>query len=116
MILQPVNSYHRSYARRKARRDAVLQKMAKLRAAKERKRLAAAAAEPAPSRVAGKHCYTLTVHNRITGTMHSVDLYLSDRRINAYRAEVDGMPWRDSISMTRILAAIRHKLPPFRKP
>lgn len=106
---------HNYRADKEKRREVWMARVARMNAARERKRLASVSDEPALAPLSGRHCYTLTVHNRLTGTMHSVDLYVSARRINAYRADVDGKPWRDSISLTRVLAAIRRKLPPLHR-
>ena len=107
---------HNYRAEKAKRREVWMARVARMNAGRERKRLAAVADEPPCPPIVGRHCYTLTVHNRIAGTLHSVDLYVSDRRINAYRATVDSQPWKESISLTRVLAAIRRKLPPIKRP
>lgn len=101
--------------RKSQNRERLLAKMAAMRAAKERKRAERVAGLPPLPVITGRHCYTFTVVNRLTGTMHTVDMYVSAARVNSYRVTVDGQPWRDPISMTRTLAAIRRKMPPFRR-
>jgi hypothetical protein len=111
-----ISNRSRNYKASKAKqREVWMARVARMNAARERKRLAAAAEKPPRTSFAGRHCYTLTLHDRTANSMHTVDLYVSARRINAYRVTVDGKPWKDSISMTRVLAAIRRKLPPYRQ-
>ena len=111
-----MQSLTHSYLRRKShRREALRDKMAAMRAAKERKRLAWIAENPPAPVMAGRHTYTLTIHDRGAGTMHALDLYVSTRRVNSYRVTVDGKPWKAAISMTRVLASMRRKLAPMRR-
>ena len=106
---------HNYRAEKAKRREVWMARVARMNAARERNRLAAVADEPPCQAIAGRHCYTLTVHDRLAGMLHAVDLYVSERRINAYRTTVDGKPWRDNISMTRVLAALRRKLTPLKR-
>ena len=97
---------HNYRAEKAKRREVWMARVARMNAARERKRLAAVADEPPCQTIAGRHC---------AGMLHAVDLYVSERRINAYRTTVDGKPWRDNISMTRVLAALRRKLTPLKR-
>ena len=96
-----------------ARRAAHADKMRRWRAAKARKHAERTQDEPVRQEWRGRHAWTITVHNRMTGALHSLDLYLSDQRINSYRTTVDGKPWRDRISRSAVLAGIRKAMGSF---
>ena len=55
------------------------------------------------------------MHNRMTGQMHSLDLYLSERRINSYRVEVDGKLWKERISRSAVLIGLRKAMGRFQE-
>ena len=78
-------------------------------AARERIRLAQVAQEPVRVEWRGRHEFTFVCINRMTGEMHSLDLFRGKRR-DQYRATVDGKPWRESVSATQLGKTFRDKL------
>lgn len=98
-----------------ARRQAHADKMRRWRAAKARLHVERTQDDPVRQEWRGKHAWTITLQNRMTGQLHSLDLYLSQIRINSYRVEVDGKPWRDRISRSAILAGIRKAMGRFQE-
>lgn len=42
-----------------------------------------------------------------SGTRHELVLFPSARRRDQFRVEVDGLPWKDSIGYSRIMAGMR---------
>lgn len=88
--------------------------MRRWRAAKERQRVERTEGEPVREEWRGKHVWTITLHNRLTGELHSLDLYLSAQRINSYRVTVDGKTWRGRISRSAILSGVRKAMGRFR--
>lgn len=84
--------------------------MSNWRAAKERKRIERAKDEPPRVEWRGRHEHTITFCNRLTGEMHSVDLFRGRRR-DQFRAEVDGKPWR-TINATQLGKLVRDKFKP----
>jgi hypothetical protein len=85
--------------------------MARMRAAKARKRLERAQDEPERAEWRGMLEHTWTFHNRKTGVMHTMDLYRGKRR-DQYDATIDGKPWKVAICATEIARYIRLKLKP----
>lgn len=85
--------------------------MAAMRSAKERKRLERAQDEVMRHEWRGRWEWTLTFHDRITGTLHSLDIYRGQRR-DQYDVLADSKPWRCGISATRLATAIRRKFTP----
>ena len=55
----------------------------------------------------------ITVEDCIIGTSHTLTLYISPMRVDQFRVEVDGKPWKDRIGWSRILAGIRKSQPRF---
>jgi len=104
-----VKAYHPSYARRKYNRDKRFAKMARYRAAKEAKRLARIADEPPRVEWRGRLEQSITFHNRLTGELHTLDLYRGRRR-DQFDASVDGKQWKRGLSATVISAYVRRKL------
>src|ERR1039458_5833386 len=102
---------HTCDARRRAHSD----KMRRWRAAKARKHTERTQDEPVRQEWRGKHAWTITMHNRMTGQMHSLDLYLSERRINSYRVEVDGKLWKERISRSAVLIGLRKAIGRFQE-
>lgn len=98
-----------------ARRQAHADKMRRWRASKARKHVERTQDNPVRQEWRGKHAWTITTHNRMTGAMHSLDLYLSERRINSYRVTVNGLPWRDRISRSTVLAGLRKAMGRFQE-
>jgi hypothetical protein len=98
-----------------ARRKAHADKMRRWRAAKAQKHVECTQDEPVRQEWRGKHAWTITLHNRMAGAMHSLDLYLSERRINSYRVTVDGKPWRDQISRSAVMAGVRKAMGRFQE-
>ena len=111
MIIRLMQTYHPSYVRRKERREKHMEKMARMREAKARKRMERAADEPPRAEWRGRHEFTFTVINRMTGAMHNLDLFRSIRR-DQYDANVDGVPWKRGISATALAKYFRDKLKP----
>ena len=98
-----------------ARRQAHADKMRRWRAAKARKHIERTQDDPVRQEWRGRHAWTITMHNRMTGVMHSLDLYLSEHRINSYRVTVDGQPWRVRISRSAVLVGLRKAMGRFQE-
>lgn len=92
-----------------------MERVARMNAARERRRFERVGGEPIRKEVRGTHCYTFTVHDHHRGVVRSIELFVSERRINSYRVTIDGVLWRDAISMSRLLSALRKKMPPMRQ-
>lgn len=86
---------------------------ARWRAGKEARRRDRVKDEPIRGEWRGRFAFTITYQNRITGTLHAMDFYLSNKRINSFRVMLDGNPWREQISATEALTWLRKKLPTF---
>jgi len=95
------------------RREKERDKKARWRAQKEAIRVDRHKDEPVRGEWRGRFALTITLHDRITGQFHSLDFYLSDKRVNSYRVHVDGKLWKRHISATRALTSLRKKLPRF---
>jgi hypothetical protein len=87
--------------------------MQKKRDAKERKRWERVKDEPLREDVRGKHVWTLTFHNRLTGQMHTLDAYICRTRANSLRVTVDGKPWREKTSKTAAVRNLSKAMPSF---
>jgi hypothetical protein len=87
-----------------------MERVARMNAARERKRLERTANEPIREEWRGRLEWTITIHNRQSNTMHTLDLYRSQRR-DQYDAKVDGKPWR-TINATELSRLLRKKLCP----
>ena len=59
----------------------------------------------------GRWEHTVTFHNRLTGEVHSLDLFRGRRR-DQFDAHVDGKPWRSGISATELSRLLRKKFTP----
>ena len=101
------NKRHPKYLERK---EKLRMRSAKGVAARELNRLARHAGESPRAEWRGVHEHTITFCNRITGEMHSVDLFRGSRR-DQFRAEVDGIHWR-TISATQLGKLVRDKFKP----
>lgn len=55
----------------------------------------------------------LTIANLLTGESHTFTLFISPNRIDQFRVEIDGKPWKQQIGWSRIVAAIRKSQPRF---
>lgn len=86
-----------------------------MNAGRERKRLEDKADEPPRVEWRGRHEFTFTVINRMTGTVHHLDLFRGKRR-DQYDADVDGQPWKRGISATALARYFRDKLKPHISP
>ena len=102
-----LNKRHPKYLERKAK---LKQRSAKGVAARERNRIAAHAGEAPRVEWRGRLEHTITFHDRLTGTIHTLDLRRGKRR-DQFRAEVDGKPWR-TISATQLGKLVRDKFKP----
>lgn len=109
MIIRLVKTFHRSYGRRNSlARQRFCERMARMRSAKERKRIERASSEPPRVEWRGRLELTVTFHNRLTGVIHTLDLRRGNRR-DQYDAEVDGRPWEKGISATELSRFFRKK-------
>jgi hypothetical protein len=98
-----------------SRRQAHADKMRRWRSAKARKHIEGTQGAPVRQEWRGRHAWTITLHNRMTGAIHSLDLYLSAQRINSYRVTVDGKPWKDRISRSAVFAGLRKAMGRFQE-
>lgn len=80
-----------------------------MRAAKERKRLAQGDPEPPPLPPDPRPLWIMTIQGR--NAVHRVIAFPSPRRRNALRVTIDGQLWKPAIGLSRVLAALRKKLP-----
>lgn len=101
-----------SYVYRRREKDRA--KKARWRARKEAIRLGSD--EPIRGEWRGKFAFTITYQNRMIGVFHSLDFYLSQKRINSFMVTLDGKPWREQVSATEALMWLRKKLPKFSIP
>ena len=79
----------------------------RMHAAKARKRLAAPAPEYPPLLPLNVPVKRILIEDLRLGTRHELLLFPAARRRNQFRVEVDGLPWRDSIGYSRIMAGLR---------
>ena len=93
----------------------ILLKMARMRAAKERKRVERTAGLPIRECVKGRLAYTITIQAHISGKSHTMLLTVSPERIDQYSVEVDGKPWKNRVGMSHVTTGIRKALPPFKR-
>ena len=81
--------------------------------AKARKRMAS----PPPDYPAlldhSKPVRRLTVEDLTTGESHTFTLFISASRIDQFRCDVDGKPWKEQIGWSRLMASIRKSQPRF---
>lgn len=96
------------------RKTAKVKKYENMRAAKERKRLAQADPEPRSFWQPPKLRRIVIVIDFDFGIRYSIMKLFRCKRIDQYRAEADGKPWRDSVGFAAVLAAIRKSYPPVR--
>ncbi len=87
------------------RREKERAKKARWRARKQQLHFERTKGEPIRGEWRGKFIGTLTWHDRLTGKLQSLDFRLSDKRINSFRVDVNGKPWRKQISC-RILVRL----------
>lgn len=85
------------------------ERLAAMRAAKERKRLAGDPVERPPD-LPNLRRRIIIIDYDHGRSVHYLDLYRSDR-IDCYNVEVDGKPWRQRIGWSRILEGLRKSLP-----
>jgi len=97
-----------------ARRQKHADKMRRWRASKARKHFENTKNDAARQEWRGRWAWTITLQNRMTGELHSLDLYLS-QRINSYRVTVDSKPWKEKISRSAIMAGIRKSMGRFQE-
>jgi hypothetical protein len=55
----------------------------------------------------------LTLEDCLTGATHTMTFFISAKRIDQFRVEVDGQPWKAKIGWSRALAALRKTQKPF---
>ncbi len=98
------------------RQDKEREKKARWRARKEAIRIDRHKDEPIRGEWRGKFAFTIIYQNRITDVSHTLDFFISEKRINAFRVNMDGSPWRKQISATETLVWLRKQLPRFSIP
>ncbi len=76
-------------------------------AAKARKRMAAPPPDYPIAPDYARPVRQLVITDLIANQSHTFTLFISPHRIDQYRVEVDGKPWKDRIGWSRILAAVR---------
>lgn len=96
----------------KRKKSARYEMFRKMREAKERKRMERMADEPIRIDVRGTLVFTISIQDRLSGALHSIDLRISKQRLNSFDVSVDGKPWKKSMSASRLMAAIRKKIVP----
>ena len=97
---------------RKTRTNARSAMYKRMRDAKARKHLEATRDESLRVDAHGLLLWAITLHNCRTGRICSLDLRVSKRRLNSFDVSVDGKPWKDKMSASRVAAAIRKKIVP----
>jgi hypothetical protein len=85
------------------------ERLAAMRAAKERKRLAGEPAEY-PQELPLLRRRIVIIDYDCGRTVHRLDLYRSSR-IDCYDVHVDGHPWRERVGWSRVLEGLRKSLP-----
>ena len=86
-----------------------LGQLAQMRAAKARKREAAPAPDY-PTQLPELRRRIVIIDYDFGERIHTLDLYRSNR-IDCYRVNVDGQPWKDRMGWSRILSGLRKSLP-----
>jgi len=81
-----------------------------MRAAKERKRLEGPAPYYPPELPDLRRRIIVIDYDRGQAITHTIDLHKT-RRIDQFRAVVDGVEWRKSIGFSGVLAGIRKSMP-----
>jgi len=95
---------------RQRSKEKIGQKMSNYRNAKERLRIERNAGEPERVEWRGRLEHSITFCNRMTGEMHTLDLFRGRRR-DQFAAFVDGKPWR-TINATQLGKLVRDKFKP----
>ncbi|MBA1445852.1 MAG: hypothetical protein M3H12_18685 [Chromatiales bacterium] len=85
------------------------ERLAKMRAAKERKRLTGECPEYPPDLPQLRRRIVIIDYDH-GRSVHRLDLYRSDR-IDCYDVSVDGQPWKQRIGWSRVLEGLRKSLP-----
>lgn len=92
---------------RKTRRSAAI--IAKMRAGKDRARMARPAPDYPPALPDLRRRIVITDYD-FGERVHTLDLYRTTR-VDCYRVHVDGQPWKARIGWSRIMAGLRKSLP-----
>ena len=79
----------------------------RMRTAKKRKHLVITKDFPGRVELHGKLLWTITLHDRQSGKMRTLDLRVSQKRRNSYDVLLDGQPWKLKMCASRVSAAIR---------
>ncbi len=87
-----------------------LQRLAAMRAAKERKRLEGPLPEYAVDIPDLRRRIIVIDYDSGNAVTHTIDLHRT-RRIDQYRAVVDGVEWKKRIGFSGVLAGIRKAMP-----
>lgn len=95
------------------RRQKNRERKARWRLRKEQLRIERHGDEPIRGEWRGRFVFTITYQNRLTGEFHTLDFYLSQKRVNSFRVHRDGQLWKKRISATRALTGLRKALPKF---
>lgn len=85
------------------------QQLANMRAAKEAKRLTGPAPEY-PAQLPELRRRIVIEDFDFEQKIHVIELFRSDR-VDCYRVVVDGVPWKERIGWSRILAGLRKSMP-----
>ena len=101
----------KTFRRSKQSKDAWMDRVARMNAGRERKRLERMVGEQPRVEWRGRHEFTVTFQNRMTGEIHVLDLFRGGRR-DQFDADVDGKPWRAGISATELSRLLRKKFTP----
>lgn len=88
----------------------VIAKLEAMRNAKERKRLTGAAPDYPPMLPDLRRTIIVIDYDSGVPVHHQIDLYKT-RRIDQYRAVVDGVEWKKRIGFSGVLAGIRKSMP-----
>lgn len=84
-------------------------RVARMNAARERKRLERMAGEEPRVEWRGRLEMTVTFQNHLTNETHALEVFRGRRR-DQYDAQVDGKPWKPGISATGLATYFRRKL------
>lgn len=77
--------------------------------AEARKRMAAPPPDYPVAPDCAKPVRQLVITDLLTNESHTFILFISPHRIDQFRVEVDGQPWKERIGWSRIMAAVRRR-------
>lgn len=82
-------------------------------AAKARKRMAATPPDYPETPEHTRPVRQITISDLARNESHTFTMFISPQRVDQFRVEVDGKPWKDRIGWSRIVASIRRSQPRF---